>query len=147
MAKDKTRVLFLCTGNSCRSQMAEGWARHLRGDRLEVASAGVSPAAVSRRAIETMREVGVDISHHTSKHVSELGDIDFDYVITVCDYAREQCPILPGKIKLIHKSFADPSFLMGPDEVIAKAFRTVRDEIKAFVETMPDDLDKYAQQQ
>jgi len=144
---DKTKVLFLCTGNSCRSQMAEGWARHLKGDSIEAASAGVCPVPVNLRAVQVMAEAGVDISHHTSKHIDDLADIVFDYVITVCDNARQLCPVFAGRTTLIHKSFADPSFIAAPDEAVTNAFRAVRDQIKAFVETLPDDLPKYARRQ
>ncbi|MHC4720975.1 MAG: arsenate reductase ArsC, partial [Planctomycetota bacterium] len=99
--KRKLKILFLCTGNACRSQMAEGWARHLKGDRIEAFSAGVTPIGVSTNAIKVMAEAGVDISSHTSKHVDDLLGIDFDYVISVCDYAKELCPIFSGDVKTI----------------------------------------------
>jgi arsenate reductase len=139
-AKEKIKVLFLCTGNACRSQMAEGWARHLKSDVIEACSAGVWPAGVSSRAIQVMAEVGVDISSQTSDHVDEFLDIDFDYVITLCDYAREQCPIFSSDTRMIHRAFEDPTFVMGSSEAITTAFRQTRDQIRAFVETLPESL-------
>jgi len=139
----KLNVLFLCTGNSCRSQMAEGWARHLKGDVIESFSAGITPVGVNKIAIEVMAEAGVDISGHTSKHVEDLMGLDFDYVVTVCDNAKEHCPVFPGKCKMIHKAFADPSFLIGTRQVIMDAFRKTRDEIKAFIKTMPESLENW----
>ncbi|MDD5459075.1 MAG: arsenate reductase ArsC [Phycisphaerae bacterium] len=137
----KLNVLFLCTGNSCRSQMAEGWATHLRGDKIEAFSAGVLPSIVSRRAIQVMAEAGVDISNHISKHVNDLVGIDFDYVVTVCDNAREQCPIFPGKVKTVHKAFKDPSFIIGTEEQVLNAFRKTRDQIREYIETLPESLE------
>ena len=127
---DRKRVLILCTGNSARSQMAEGLLRDLAGERFEVASAGVSPAHVRPEAIEAMREIGIDISHHRSKSVDEFSDQEFDYVITVCDRANESCPIFPGGAKRIHWSFDDPSAASGNDEQRLAAFRKIRDEIR-----------------
>ncbi|MFH1616638.1 MAG: arsenate reductase ArsC [Planctomycetota bacterium] len=140
--RDKIRILFLCTANACRSQMAEGWAEHLKSDVIEAFSAGIMPAGVSSRAIKVMAEAGVDISHHTSKHFDELEGIEFDYVVTLCDNAREFCPVFAGKTKVIHKSFADPSVLTGKEEVIMDRFRKIRDQIRHFVETMPEGLEK-----
>jgi arsenate reductase len=139
----KLNVLYLCTGNSCRSQMAEGWARHLKGDVIEAFSAGITPVRVNETAIEVMAEAGVDISGHISKHVEDLMGLDFDYVVTVCDNAKEHCPVFPGETKMIHKSFADPSFIIGTRQVILDAFRKTRDEIKAFIETMPESLENW----
>jgi arsenate reductase len=139
-AKEKIKVLFLCTGNACRSQMAEGWARHLKPDVIEAYSAGVWPAGVSSRAIQVMAEAGVDISSQTSDHVDEFLTIDFDYVITLCDNARDLCPIFSGKTKMIHRAFEDPTFVMGSTEAILAAFRRTRDLIRAFVETLPESL-------
>ena len=139
-AKDRIKVLFLCTGNSCRSQIAEGWARHLKGDVIEPYSAGIHPIGVNPRAIKVMAEAGVDISGHTSKHIEELVGIDFDYVVTVCDNAREQCPVFPGRAKHFHKAFDDPYFATGSEEEIMAEFRRVRDQIKAFVEQLPEIL-------
>lgn len=138
--KEKLKVLFLCTGNSCRSQMAEGWARHLKSDVIEAYSAGVWPAGVSSRAAAVMAEAGVDISSQTSKHVDDLLGIDFDYVITLCGNAREQCPVFGGKVRLVHVPFEDPTMLMGTPEQAMAAFRQTRDEIRTFVETLPESL-------
>jgi len=138
--KEKLNILFLCTGNSCRSQMAEGWAKKLKSDCIEAFSAGVYPVEVNLRTIEIMSEAGVNISGHRSKHLDELAGIDFDYVITLCDNAKELCPIYPGKTKLIHKPFSDPSMLSGSQEVMTAAFRKVRDQIRDFILTLPDSL-------
>jgi len=138
--KNKVKVLFLCTGNACRSQMAEGWARHLKSDIIEAYSAGVWPAGVSSRAARVMAEAGVDISSQRSEHVDDYLGIDFDYVITLCDNARELCPRFPGKSKLIHRPFKDPIGAIGTDEEVMKAFRKTRDEIRAFVETLPQSV-------
>lgn len=137
----KTKVLFLCTGNACRSQIAEGWARHLKSDVIEAYSAGVWPAAVSSRAIKVMAEAGVDISSHKSQHVDEFAEIEFDYVVTLCDNAREQCPVFAGNAKVVHKAFDDPVMMIGTNDQIIAAFRRARDEIRAFVETMPESLE------
>src|SRR4051794_7235407 len=107
----KIKVLFLCTGNSCRSQMAEGWARKLKGDQIEAYSAGVEPHGMNARAIQVMAETGVDISKHSSKHVNPLSHVPFDYVVTVCGHARETCPMFPGEIKVVHIGFDDPPAL------------------------------------
>lgn len=138
----KIRMLFVCTGNSCRSQMAEGWTRYLKGDCIDAYSAGIRPIGVSSRAIKVMAEAGVDISSHSSKQVDEFVGIDFDYVITVCDNARERCPIFGGRVKHIHKSFEDPYFAAGSEEHVMTLFREVRDDIRAFVETLPGSLKK-----
>ncbi|MBA7658566.1 Arsenate reductase [subsurface metagenome] len=140
-SKNKIKVLFLCTGNSCRSQIAEAWARHLKSDVIEPYSAGIRPIGVSSRTIKVMAEAGVDISGHTSKGVDELVGIDFDYVVTVCDNARQQCPMFPGRTKHVHKSFDDPYFATGSEEEIMAVFRRVRDEIKTFIETLPEILE------
>ena len=107
-AEQKVKILFLCTGNSCRSQMAEGWTRHLLNDQIEVWSAGIETHGLNPLAVSVMAEAGVDISHHSSIHVNELMHIPFDYVITVCDHASEHCPIFPGKARVIHRGFDDP---------------------------------------
>jgi arsenate reductase len=138
--KEKIKVLFLCTGNACRSQMAEGWARHLKSDVIEADSGGVWPVGVSSRAIQVMAEAGVDISSQTSDHVDDFLAIDFDYVITLCDNARERCPVFSGKVRLIHKPFEDPTFLVGNTDEIMRAFRLTRDLIREFVETLPESL-------
>lgn len=136
----KLRVLFLCTGNSCRSQMAEGWARHLKGDVMEPYSAGIEPQGLDPRAVRVMAEVGVDISGQRSKHVEELKDIQFDYVVTVCDQAHESCPLFPGRTKVIHVGFDDPPRLAQDSKTEQEAlghYRRVRDEIRRFVESLP----------
>jgi thioredoxin type arsenate reductase len=136
-AKRKLKVLFLCTGNSCRSQMAEGWARHLKGDVIEAYSAGIKPGDIDPNAVKVMAEAGVDISHHHSKHVDEIKDIPFDLVVTVCDQARESCPLFPGKTKVIHVGFDDPPRLAENSENKEEAlnyYRRVRDEIRTFIE-------------
>ena len=128
------RVLILCTGNSARSQMAEGILRHDGGDRFEVDSAGVKPSAVRLEAIKAMREIGIEISNQRSKSVDEFVGQDFDYVITVCDNARETCPIFPGKTNRIHQNFEDPPPPdVGSDESRMAIFRRVRDEIREWM--------------
>ena len=125
------RVLILCTGNSARSQMAEGLLRHETGDRFEVHSAGVTPGPVRLEAIEAMKEVGIDISKHRSKSVDEFVGQDFDYIITVCDHAKESCPVFPGKARRIHKNFEDPPpASVGDHNSRMAIFRQVRDEIR-----------------
>jgi arsenate reductase len=125
----KEKVLFLCTGNSCRSQMAEGLLRHLAGDRYEVASAGTQPGGLNPEAVEAMREIGVDISGHRSKSVEEFPDQEFDYVITVCDRARASCPVFPASVSNLHWSLDDPAAASGSPEQRKAVFRRVRDEI------------------
>ena len=128
----KPRVLFLCTGNSARSQMAEGWLRHLAGDRFEVFSAGTHPVGLNPGSVEAMAEVGIDISQHRSKHVSEYTDQSIDYVVTVCDRAKETCPLWPGQTTLIHWSFDDPAAIV--DAAARRVvFRRVRDEIASAI--------------
>lgn len=128
----KKRVLFLCTGNSARSQMAEGLLRHLAGDRFDVFSAGTRPVGLKPNAVKAMREVGIDISAHHSKSVEEFTGEQFDYVVTVCDSARESCPIFPGPGKRLHESFEDPA--AAPPEQQPAVFRKVRDQILAYLE-------------
>jgi arsenate reductase len=145
--KTKLRVLFLCTGNSCRSQMAEGWARRLKSDNIDPHSAGVEPHGMNKLAIQVMMETGVDISQQRSKHVDELKDVPFDYVVTVCDDAYEACPVFQEKTKVVHVGFDDPPRLAktAANEAEALAhYRRVRDEIRAFVETLPRGLEKHA---
>lgn len=125
----KKAVLFLCTGNSCRSQMAEGWLRHLAGDRFDVSSAGTHPVGLNSGAIEAMKESGVDISTHRSKHLDEFAGAKFDYVVTVCDRAKETCPIFPEAQSVIHWSFDDPAAVQGSPEARRLVFQRVRDEI------------------
>ena len=140
---DKLKILFLCTGNSCRSQMAEGWARHLKGDVIEPYSAGIETHGLNPNAVKAMGEAGVDISSHRSQHLDEFKDIQFDYVVTVCGSANESCPMFPGKTKVIHIGFDDPPKLAkdaATEEEALNCYRRVRDEIKRFVESLPDVL-------
>ncbi|HEY9433228.1 MAG TPA: arsenate reductase ArsC [Blastocatellia bacterium] len=124
-----TRVLILCTGNSARSQMAEGLLRHDGGDRFEIFSAGTKPSRVRPEAIEVMRELGIDISGRRSKSVDEFSGQEFDYVITVCDNARERCPVFPGRTRRVHWGFEDPAEVKGDEVTRVAVFRRVRDEI------------------
>jgi arsenate reductase (thioredoxin) len=126
---DRKRVLILCTGNSARSQMAEGLLRHEAGDRFEVFSAGTKPSAVRSEAISVMNEIGIDISSHRSKSVDRFGGEQLDYVITVCDSAKESCPIFPGTTKRVHWPFGDPASVQGSEDERKAAFRSVRDQI------------------
>ncbi len=138
------KVLFLCTGNSCRSQMAEGWARHLKRGRIEPYSAGVATHGLNPLAVRVMAEAGVDISGHRSKHVDDLNEIRFDCVVTVCDNAHESCPVFPGAPRVKHVGFDDPPRLArqaSSEEEALGHYRRVRDEIRAFVETLPEALD------
>ena len=128
----KPKVLVLCTGNSCRSQMAEGYLRHFAGDRADVFSAGIETHGLNPKAVETMREVGIDISHHSSNHVDEYSQMHFDFVITVCDHAEERCPVFPARARKFHHNFPDPAKTQGSDETIRTQFRTVRQEIMRF---------------
>lgn len=133
------RVLFLCTGNSCRSQIAEGFARHLGGGRVEPYSAGVAPGTLDPRAVEVMAEVGIDISCHDAKHLSTLLDVAFDLVVTVCDHAAETCPIFPGTTEVLHRGFEDPPRLAASatsEEEALHHYRRVRDEIRVMVEEL-----------
>jgi arsenate reductase len=134
---EKKRVLILCTGNSARSQMAEGLLRHDAGDRFEVESAGSKPGQVRPEAIAAMREIGIDISSHRSKHVDEFQDQSFDYVLTVCDNAKETCPIYPGQTNRIHRNFEDPAAVQGSEEERVAAFRRVRDQIREYLRGFP----------
>jgi arsenate reductase (thioredoxin) len=143
----KLKMLFLCTGNSCRSQMAEGFARTLRGDVIDAFSAGVSPHGMNARAIQVMAEAGVDISGQRSKHVDDLASVAFDYVVTVCGNAAETCPMFPGQTKVVHVGFEDPPALAKGAKTEEEAlghYRRVRDEIKAWVLTLPGSLEKGA---
>ena len=124
------RVLILCTGNSARSQMAEGLLRHETGNPYEVSSAGTHPSRVRPEAVAAMREIGIDISMHRSKSVEEFVNQEFDYVITVCDNAKEICPVFPAKTKRIHWSIEDPAAVIGTDEQRVAAFRRIRDELR-----------------
>jgi arsenate reductase len=139
----KSNILFLCTGNSCRSQMAEGWTSSLKGDRFAAYSAGVKPKGVDPRAVKAMAEAGVDISAQKSKDVDALGELEFDYVVTLCDSARESCPFFPAKTRLVHRGFDDPPALAeaaGDEEAAMSHYRRVRDEIRGFVERLPQAL-------
>ncbi len=138
----KKRVLILCTGNSARSQMAEGLLRLDSGDRYEVASAGTNPSSVRPEAIQALSEVGIDIGEHRSKHVDELVNQPFDYVLTVCDNARESCPVFPGAAKVIHHSFEDPAAAEGAEAERLAVFRRVRDEIREYLKSDPFASDK-----
>ena len=138
------KILFLCTGNSCRSQMAEGWARQLKGDVFEPYSAGVKTHGLNPQAVQVMAEAGVDISNHRSQHVDELADVEFDYVVTVCDNAAESCPVFGGKARVVHRAFDDPPRLAKDaksEEEALGHYRRVRDEIREFVADLPASLD------
>ena len=126
----KQRVLFLCTGNSCRSQMAEGLLRHLASDRFDVFSAGLTPSAVNPYAIKVMAQIGIDISKQNSKNVSQFLAQPFDFVITLCDSAKQTCPFFPGKATRLHWDLLDPADAIGTEEEILAIFRKIRDEIK-----------------
>jgi arsenate reductase len=134
------KVLFLCTQNSCRSQMAEGWARHLKAGVLEPYSAGTAPTAVHPLAVKVMAEAGVDISGQRAKHIDELREIEFDLVVTLCDSARESCPLPPRARMVLHRSFLDPVKAEGAAEEVLAAFRRVRDMIRDFVAGLPKNL-------
>jgi len=139
------KVLFLCTGNSCRSQMAEGWTRVLKPESIEPYSAGIVKRSVDPRAVRAMAEAGVDISMQYSKTIDELPVTEFDYVVTVCDHAHGTCPVFPGTAVVVHRGFDDPPALAqdAPSEEGAmQHYRRVRDEIRAFVETLPESLTK-----
>ena len=126
------RILVLCTGNSCRSQMAEGYLRHFANGRAEVYSAGVEAHGVNPRAVATMHEDGIDISGHSSNTVEEYADLEFDFLITVCDNAKERCPFFPGKTRRFHRDFPDPAKATGSEEETEAQFRDVRDLIKSY---------------
>ena len=134
------RVLFLCTGNSCRSQMAEGWTRALFDGRIEAWSAGVETHGLNPKAVRVMAEVGVDISGQRSRHVDEVAALAFDLVVTVCDHAAEACPALPGARRVVHRSFPDPASARGEEEEVLAEFRAVRDQVRAWVEGLPGRL-------
>ncbi|MFA5507946.1 MAG: arsenate reductase ArsC [Vulcanimicrobiota bacterium] len=137
-------ILFLCTGNSCRSQMAEGWAKALKSDQIKAYSAGTLAHGLNPNAVKVMQEAGVDISGHHSKTVDDIKDQEFDYVVTVCGNAHETCPVFLGGGKVVHHGFDDPPALAktaANEEEALGAYRRVRDEIKAFVETLPESLE------
>ena len=136
-------ILFLCTGNACRSQMAEGWARALLGDRVRAFSAGVEPHGLDPRAVRAMAEAGVDIAGHRSKRIEDLAEDRFDLVVTVCDRAREACPVLPGAARTLHRGFEDPPRLArgaATEEAALEPYRRVRGEIRRFVESLPGEF-------
>lgn len=136
----KPRMLVLCTGNSCRSQMAEGWIRHFAGDKVEVYSAGVEKHGVNEKAVQIMKEAGIDISSHTSNRIDEYEEMNFDVVLTVCDHAKERCPVFPGSSKTFHHDFKDPSKMEGNKEEVLMEFRSVRDKIRNYIEKLLQDL-------
>jgi arsenate reductase len=141
----RIKVLFLCTGNSCRSQMAEGFAKALKGAVIDAYSAGTDPHGMNERAMRVMKEAGVDISGHASKHVDSLKHVPFDYVVTVCGHANETCPVFPGKTKVVHHGFQDPPKLAANARTEQEAlshYRRVRDQIKAWIETLPGSLER-----
>jgi arsenate reductase len=129
----KNKILFLCTGNSARSQMAEGLMRHLRNREFEVFSAGSEPKGVNSLAVEVMKEIGIDISRQRSKHLDEYGEEVFDYIVTLCDDASKTCPLFPGEGKRMHKGFPDPAAAVGSREERLAVFRKVRDELKNYI--------------
>jgi len=137
---DKPTLLFLCTGNSCRSQMAEGWTRHLKSDVITACSAGIETHGLNPNAVAVMAEAGVDISGQRSQNITEFLEMDIDVVVTVCDHAHETCPLFPGGAKVVHVGFDDPprmAFDAENEEKKLDCYRKVRDEIRAFVETLP----------
>lgn len=143
MPSRKLKILFLCTGNSCRSQMAEGLARHLKSDIVDSFSAGSNPIGIDPLAIKAMAEIGIDISGQRSKHVDEFGGMKFDYVITLCGGLAETCPFFRGNAKFIHRGFDDPPALAknaATEDEALSFYRRVRDEIRVFVETLPESL-------
>lgn len=140
----KANVLFLCTGNSCRSQMAEGWARHLKSNTMNAYSAGIETHGLNPLAVKVMAESGVDISNQKSQHIDEFKDTKLDYVVTVCDNAAESCPIFPGTARVVHHAFDDPPRLARNttnEEDALNHYRRVRDEIRDFVTTLPESLE------
>lgn len=140
----RRRVLFLCTGNSCRSQMAEGWALRLKADVVEPYSAGTETHGLNPLAVKAMAEAGVDISGHRSKRLDELADVEFDVVVTVCGAAHEACPVFPGKTRVVHVGFDDPPTLARnatSEEEALVHYRRVRDAIRAFVEGLPQSIE------
>ena len=135
----KKKILFLCTGNSARSQMAEGLMRHLRNREFEVYSAGSEPKGVNSLAMEVMKEIGIDISRQRSKHLDEYGEEAFDYIVTLCDDAAKTCPLFPGEGRRMHKGFPDPAAAEGSREERLAAFRKVRDELKNYILSFSSD--------
>ena len=138
-------ILFLCTGNSCRSQMAEGWTNHLKGDVIKSRSAGIETHGLNQMAVKTMAEAGVDISHHKSQLVDDFVGESWDFVVTVCGHPHETCPLFTGKAKIVHVGFDDPPALAMAESTEKGAmthYRRVRDEIRTFIESMPESLQK-----
>ncbi len=133
------KILILCTGNSCRSQIAEGYLKHFAGDKAAVYSAGIETHGVNPKAVSIMQEDGIDISSHTSNHVDEYSAIVFDYVITVCDHAQERCPVFPSSAKKLHQNFSDPAKATGSEEEIRNEFRRVRDQVKAYCQNFVEE--------
>lgn len=136
MSDERKKVLFLCTGNSCRSQMAEGWANCLRNKDLVAFSAGVNPGKLNERAVAIMKEAGIDISSHIPQHINDFCGLDFDLIVTVCDNAKELCPIFPTKTTILHHKFDDPSEIIATEEKTMSEFRRVRDEIRDFIKNL-----------
>lgn len=136
MIDERKKVLFLCTGNSCRSQMAEGWANYLRSKDLVAFSAGINPGKLNERAVAIMKEAGIDISAHIPQHTDDFPGLDFDLIVTVCDNASQLCPIFPGKGRIVHNKFDDPSEIIANEEKTMSEFRRVRDEIRDFVKNL-----------
>jgi arsenate reductase len=137
---NRIKILFVCLGNSCRSQIAEGWSRHLKANIIDAYSAGIRPIGVNSTAIKVMAEAGVDISNQKSQSLDEFSEIDFDYLITLCDNAAKRCPTITNKAKVLHKPFEDPYYATGGEEDVMETFRKVRNEIREFIEAMPDNL-------
>jgi arsenate reductase len=145
---EKIHLLYLCTGNSCRSQMAEGWTRQLKNDQIEVYSAGIETHGLNPNAVKVMAEAGVDITEQRSQHIDEFTDVNIDIVVTVCGHAHENCPVFPTSSRVVHFSFDDPPKMAkalaekgaSEDEQL-DCYRSVRDQIKAFVQTLPNALD------
>lgn len=135
----KKKILVLCTGNSCRSQVAEGYLRYFANDKATIYSAGVEAHGVNPKAIETMKEDGIDISKHRSNHIKEYHNIDFDFVITVCDNVKERCPVFPSTAKKFHQNFPDPAKATGSEEEIKEQFRQVRQQIKSYCKMFVSD--------
>ncbi|MBW0433811.1 arsenate reductase ArsC [Leptospira yasudae] len=129
---NKPKILVLCTGNSCRSQIAEGWLRYYAGDKADIYSAGIETHGVNPRAVATMKEAGIDISKHTSNHIDEYRNLDFSYILTVCDHAKENCPYFPSKAERFHHNFPDPAKATGTETEIQEEFRKVREMIREY---------------
>lgn len=141
--RDKLTILFLCTGNSCRSQMAEGWAKALKNDQINAYSAGIETHGLNPNAVAVMAEAGIDISSHLSQNITEFADMQIDYVVTVCGHAHENCPIFPSVSHIVHVGFEDPPKLAASAKTEAEAmehYRKIRDEIRDFINTIPEGL-------